>query len=187
MEVIDKEKSKSPAMDLESSDFDLDNKESADKQKNKSFHVNRTLIPVAHLDDQASDELRNLGLDVFNQEDFEEGVMAQVGEVLAKEEEEKNKKILEKDLRAVEYDITNVEKEMKQIETVLSSLNTGITSSFVQKRVVTVRKQKENKLNQLQTLLAKQKMLKKKLKGDNSQESEEEEGEITGNSNGMWY
>jgi|JYMV01.1.fsa_nt_gi hypothetical protein len=31
--------------------------------------------------------------------------MAQVGEVLAKEEEEKNKKILEKDLRAVEYDI----------------------------------------------------------------------------------
>lgn len=32
--------------------------------------------------------------------------MAQVGEVLAKEEEEKNKKILEKDLRAVEYDIT---------------------------------------------------------------------------------
>lgn len=30
-------------------------------------------------------------------------------------------------------------------------------------------------------------MLKKKLKGDNSQESEEEEGEITGNSNGMWY
>jgi hypothetical protein len=31
--------------------------------------------------------------------------MAQVGDVLAKEEEEKNKKILEKDLRAVEYDI----------------------------------------------------------------------------------
>jgi len=30
-------------------------------------------------------------------------------------------------------------------------------------------------------------MLKKKLKGDNSQESEEEEGEITGDGNGMWY
>ena len=73
MEFIDKEKSETPAMDLESSDVHLDNKESADKQKNKSFHVNRTLIPVAHLDDQASDELRNLGLDVFNQEDFEEG------------------------------------------------------------------------------------------------------------------
>jgi hypothetical protein len=40
----------------------------------------------------------------------------------------------------------NVEKEIKQIETVLSSLNVGITSSFVQKRVVTVRKQKENKV-----------------------------------------
>jgi hypothetical protein len=49
-------------MDLGSSDVHLDNEESADKQKNKSFHVNRMLIPVAHLDDQASDELRNLGL-----------------------------------------------------------------------------------------------------------------------------
>lgn len=43
-------------------------------EKAKSFHVNRDLIPVAQLDDQAFDELKNLGLDVFNQEDFEEGI-----------------------------------------------------------------------------------------------------------------
>lgn len=36
---------------------------------------------------------------------FTSGVMAQVGEVLAKEEEDRNKKVLEKDLRAVEFDI----------------------------------------------------------------------------------
>lgn len=46
----------------------------AEKEKVKSFHVNRDLIPVAQLDDQAFDELKNLGLDVFNQEDFEEGI-----------------------------------------------------------------------------------------------------------------
>ncbi|XP_052070750.1 DNA excision repair protein ERCC-6-like [Mytilus californianus] len=156
--------------------------DSTEKEKAKSFHVNRDLIPVAHLDDQAFDELKNLGLDVFNQEDFEEGVMAQVGEVLAKEEEDRNKKVLEKDLRAVEFDIKNVEKELKQVTTVLSSLNTGVTSAFVQKRLLTVKKQKENKSNQLMSLKAKEKSLKKKL-GLNIQESEEEEeGEITDNS-----
>ena len=46
----------------------------AEKLKAKAFHVNRTLIPAANLDDQAADELQNLGLDVFNQEDFEEGM-----------------------------------------------------------------------------------------------------------------
>ncbi|VDI10453.1 DNA excision repair protein ERCC-6 [Mytilus galloprovincialis] len=165
---------------IETSVMETDqHQDSAEKEKAKSFHVNRDLIPVAQLDDQAFDELKNLGLDVFNQEDFEEGVMAQVGEVLAKEEEDRNKKVLEKDLRAVEFDIKNVEKELKQVTTVLSSLNTGITSAFVQKRLLTVKKQKENKSNQLMTLKAKEKSLKKKL-GLNIEESEdEEEGEIT--------
>lgn len=42
------------------------------------FHVDRTLIPSAHLAEMKEDqELEGLGLTVFNQEDFEEGVLLQ--------------------------------------------------------------------------------------------------------------
>lgn len=37
------------------------------------FHVDMNLIPVAHLKDE-NDDLRGLGLDVFNQEELEQGM-----------------------------------------------------------------------------------------------------------------
>ena len=43
--------------------------------KANRFHVNRELIPVAQLNENlVPEELRELGLDVFNQDDFEQGI-----------------------------------------------------------------------------------------------------------------
>lgn len=40
------------------------------------FHVDKTLIPSAHLAEMNEDkELEELGLTVFNQEEFEEGIL----------------------------------------------------------------------------------------------------------------
>lgn len=41
-------------------------------QSSDTFKVNTSLIPKAHLEDQANDELLALGLTVFNQDEFEE-------------------------------------------------------------------------------------------------------------------
>ena len=59
--------------------------DSLEQQEDSStrFHVDRTLIPSAHLAEMKEDqELEGLGLTVFNQEDFEEGVLLQSSNII---------------------------------------------------------------------------------------------------------
>lgn len=58
-------------------------------------------VPVS----QQSEELQNLGLTVYNQDDLEAGIMAQVDQALAKEEETRLVKMIEKELKAVKEDV----------------------------------------------------------------------------------
>lgn len=143
-------------------------------EKPGKFHVNKALIPGAQLNDiQESSELEGLGLDVFNQEDFEQGVMAQVDQVLAAEEEERKRKIIEKQIKAVEDDIKMVKQEMLDIERVLTSLSSG-QSEYTKRRIDSVRRQKETKISHMKTLQAKHKSLLRKLPGASVEEGEEE-------------
>ncbi|OWF44499.1 DNA excision repair protein ERCC-6-like [Mizuhopecten yessoensis] len=147
--------------------------EEAVSEKTGKFHVDKSLIPAAQLNDiQEFSELEGLGLDVFNQEDFEQGVMAQVDQVLAAEEEERKQKIIEKQMKAVEDDIKLVKQEMLDIERILTSLSGG-QSDYTKRRIDSVRRQKENKISHMKTLQAKKKSLLRKLPGA----STEEEGE----------
>lgn len=41
------------------------------------FHVDMDLIPAAHLNDD-TDDLKSLNIDVFNQEDFEQGKLVRL-------------------------------------------------------------------------------------------------------------
>ncbi|KAK3608200.1 hypothetical protein CHS0354_039216 [Potamilus streckersoni] len=151
-----------------------------DKKSMHVFHVNKELIPLAHLDDQASAELQGLGLDVFNQEEFEQGVIAQVDEALNKEEGERKKKAWDKDLKNVQYDISIVQREVNQLDKVISAISgTAKQSGHTQRRFESVVKQKENKLSQLQSLKAKEISLEKKLKVVEEIVSDQEEPEDT--------
>ncbi|KAL3875967.1 hypothetical protein ACJMK2_033861 [Sinanodonta woodiana] len=157
---------------------DSNNGPALDKKSVPVFHVNKELIPLAHLDDQASAELQGLGLDVFNQEEFEQGVIAQVDEVLDKEEGERKKKAWDKDLKNVQYDIGIVQREVNQLDKVISAISgTAKHSGHTQRRLESVMKQKEHKLSQLKTLKAKEKSLQKKLKVVEEMGSDQEEAE----------
>ena len=56
-------------------------------------------------DDETRTELGFLGISVFNQDDFEEGVMKQLDEESARQNAEQQKKFAEKDLRIIRKDI----------------------------------------------------------------------------------
>lgn len=72
--------------------------------KSYGIAIDSGLIPSVPVDEQAS-VLRNLGVNVFNQDEFEEGVLKQVDQAIAVKETEEIVKGWEKNLKAVNEDI----------------------------------------------------------------------------------
>ncbi|KAL5018836.1 hypothetical protein ScPMuIL_004558 [Solemya velum] len=137
--------------------------EATDKDK-ATFHVDRSLIPTASLEDTAATELRELGLDIFNQDDFEQGVIAQVDNALAREEEQRKIRIFEREGKSIEDDLKMVQKELVDVDKVLQSLR-GATLKSDLKRLESVKRHKTNKLNQQKTLETRKKVLEAKIQG----------------------
>ena len=73
------------------------------------FAIDSTRIRSAPLADQSA-ALQQLGVDVFNQEDFEEGVLRQVDEAIAVKETQEAIEGWERELKAVDEDIRLVWK-----------------------------------------------------------------------------
>lgn len=74
------------------------------KTKSYGISINSGLIRSVPVEEQAS-VLRNLGVNVFNQDEFEEGVLKQVDEAIALKETEEIVRGWEKNLKAVDEDI----------------------------------------------------------------------------------
>ena len=77
------------------------------KTKSYGISIDSGLIPSVPVEEQAS-VLRNLGVNVFNQDEFEEGVLKQVDDAIAVKETEEIVRGWEKNLKAVDEDITLV-------------------------------------------------------------------------------
>ncbi|KAK7113755.1 DNA excision repair protein ERCC-6-like isoform X2 [Littorina saxatilis] len=149
------------------------------------FKVDTGLIPQAALDDQTT-ELQGLGLSVFNQDEFEQGVMKQVDKAMANDEAERLKRILNKELVSIRDDIRLVGGELDHIRKAESTVQQqNATPREIQRRLEAIRKQKDNKLSQLKTLKVREKVATTKLQkaeeAANRRESEEdeEEGSVT--------
>ncbi|KAK7506355.1 hypothetical protein BaRGS_00002467, partial [Batillaria attramentaria] len=144
-------------------DGDVEDDTGAVADKDRMFKVNTGLIQQASLNEQAS-ELQDLGLSVFNQDEFEQGVMKQVDQALAFEEAERLKNILLRELTSIEGDIKLVQSELSHItksETAAQKQNVTARASF--HHLAAIRRQKDNKLSQLKTLKVRQKMTLTKL------------------------
>lgn len=90
----------------EEENFQEDEETSPVSHKTKSYgiSIDSGLIPSVPVEEQAA-VLRNLGVNVFNQDEFEEGVLKQVDEAIAVKETEEIVKGWEKNLKAVDEDI----------------------------------------------------------------------------------
>lgn len=74
------------------------------KTKSYGISIDSGLIRSVPVEEQAS-VLRNLGVNVFNQDEFEEGVLKQVDEAIAVKETEEIVRGWERNLNAVDEDI----------------------------------------------------------------------------------
>ena len=83
---------------------DDDKKYNGRKTKSFGISIDSGLIPSVPVERQVS-VLRNLGVNAFNQDEFEEGVLKQVDQAIAVKETEEIVKGWEKNLKAVDEDI----------------------------------------------------------------------------------
>ena len=83
---------------------DDDKKSTGRKTKSFGISIDSGLIPSVPVERQVS-VLRNLGVNAFNQDEFEEGVLKQVDQAIAVKETEEIVKGWEKNLKAVDEDI----------------------------------------------------------------------------------
>ncbi|XP_074647554.1 DNA excision repair protein ERCC-6-like [Tubulanus polymorphus] len=128
------------------------------------FHVDTSLIQATSLTDQDV-TLQQLGLNVFNQDQFEQGVMAQVDQAMALQEKERIEKMAKKELKSVRDDIRTVSGELANIDKVLATLKPtpAMNPKDVKRKREAVLRQKDNKLKQLKKIKAKEKSLLMKL------------------------
>ncbi|XP_022080382.1 DNA excision repair protein ERCC-6-like isoform X2 [Acanthaster planci] len=136
------------------------------------FTVDTSLIPTVPDRLQAT-ELQGLeGVSVFNQEEFERGVMQQVDQAISLRQQAADRERAEKDLDRVLTDIRSCKKELSHIDRMVSIANAKASISpltFAQKEVqrnlISMRSKRENKAKQLKTLRARQRSLLAKLSG----------------------
>uniref|UniRef100_X2AES5 Uncharacterized protein n=2 Tax=Capitella teleta TaxID=283909 RepID=X2AES5_CAPTE len=79
-----------------------------------SFHVDVSKIQSADSNDQQA-ELQELGIRAFNQQDFEEGVAAQVDEALRKKEEVRAGRLLNQELNHLLTDLRAKEQRLNMV------------------------------------------------------------------------
>lgn len=95
----------SPSQEIKEENAVVDeDKVSSHKTKSYGISIDSGLIPSVPVEEQAS-VLRNLGVNVFNQDEFEEAVLKQVDEAIAVKETEELVRGWEKNLKAVNEDI----------------------------------------------------------------------------------
>ncbi|CAH1273323.1 ERCC6 [Branchiostoma lanceolatum] len=142
------------------------------------FSIDTSQIQAVAPQDQAS-ELQGLGVDVYNQETLEHGIMSQVDLAVQADLEQKRKASAERELKNVLDDIRSVKQEVTRMDRAISGLpaSFGLNNRDVQRRVDSIKRQKENKLKQLKKLRAKHKKLMNILGGDTDEPVVEEEEE----------
>ncbi|RUS74131.1 hypothetical protein EGW08_018111 [Elysia chlorotica] len=144
--------------------------------KKDAFQVDTGMIPQATLEDQGCLELQQLGLSVFNQDVFEEGIMEQVDHALAQEEESRLRKILQRELTTVNDDIKLAKKDLEHVNRAEIDLESKDNLSREQSRQLeSMNKQKQNKIKQLATLRVRRENVLKKLKSFDQPASESQE------------
>ncbi|KAL8186661.1 UNVERIFIED_CONTAM: DNA excision repair protein ERCC-6 [Gekko kuhli] len=173
--------------DLWCEDFDPENEPST-SSAGVSSRMMRKAPALLHIDRQQiqpvvqcaqAEELRGLGVDVYDQEVLEQGVLKQVDDAI----NEANKAVriaeAEKDYQSVLDDLRSCTVSLKQIGTIIEQLTPhAATSKDINRKLDSVKRQKYNKEQQLKKIRAKQRHLeavlgKKTPDGTNNAELEE--------------
>ncbi|MFT7805871.1 DNA excision repair protein ERCC-6 isoform X1 [Arapaima gigas] len=112
-------------------------------------------------------ELQGLGVDVYDQEVLEQGVLQQVDQAIQQATKAAAKAEAEKEYESVLDDLRSCTGALKHIDKIIDQLAPyAATSKDVNRKIESVKRQKENKEKQMKKIRAKQKRLQAILGGD---------------------
>ncbi|XP_015722310.1 DNA excision repair protein ERCC-6 isoform X2 [Coturnix japonica] len=129
------------------------------------LHINRQQIQSVSYSAQAA-ELKGLGVDVYDQDVLEQGVLQQVDDAI--NEANKAAKIAdaEKEYQSVLDDLRSCTTSLKQIDKIIEQLSPqAANNKDISRKLDSVKRQKYNKEQQLKKIKAKQKRLQAVLGG----------------------
>ncbi|KAM9065069.1 DNA excision repair protein ERCC-6 isoform X2 [Sarcophilus harrisii] len=139
------------------------------------FEVPRKGPPVLHIDRQQIQsveysaqavELKDLGVDVYDQDVLEQGVLQQVDKAIHEANRAAQLAEAEKEYHSVLDDLRSCTTSLKQINTIIEHLSPqAVNNKDVNRKLDSVKRQKCNKEKQLKKIKAKQKRLQAILGG----------------------
>ncbi|KAK7148462.1 hypothetical protein R3I93_012707 [Phoxinus phoxinus] len=138
------------------------------------LQINRQEIRSVDHNSQAA-ELQGLGVDVYDQDVLEQGVLQQVDRAIQEANQAAAKAEAEKEYESVLDDVRSCTSALKHINKILEQLAPYAASSKdISRKIESVKRQKENKEKQLKKIRAKQKRLQAVLDGEDIQKLEAE-------------
>ncbi|XP_043111820.1 DNA excision repair protein ERCC-6 [Puntigrus tetrazona] len=138
------------------------------------LQINRQEIQAVDRSSQAA-ELQGLGVDVYDQDVLEQGVLQQVDRAIQEANQAAAKAEAEKEYESVLDDVRSCTTALKHINKILEQLAPHAASSKdISRKIESVKRQKENKEKQLKKIRAKQKRLQAVLDGEDIQKLEAE-------------
>ncbi|TRY58587.1 hypothetical protein DNTS_015879 [Danionella cerebrum] len=144
------------------------------QRKSALLKINRKEIQSVNQNSQA-EELQGLGVDVYDQDVLEQGVLQQVDRAIHEANQVAAKADAQKEYESVLDDLRSCTSALKHINKILEQLGPYAASSKdIRRKIESVSRQKENKEKQLKKIRAKQKRLQAVLDGEDIQKLEEE-------------
>ncbi|XP_061084814.1 DNA excision repair protein ERCC-6 [Conger conger] len=144
------------------------------KKSQSLVQIDRQQIQAVAQASQAA-ELQGLGVDVYDQEVLEQGVLEQVDRAIQEASDAAAKADAEKEYESVLDDVRSCTSELKHINKIIEQLTPQAASNkAINRKVESVKRQKENKEKQLKKIRAKQKRLQAVLGGEDVQKLEAE-------------
>ncbi|XP_025736375.1 DNA excision repair protein ERCC-6 isoform X1 [Callorhinus ursinus] len=129
------------------------------------LHIDRHQIQTVEPSAQAL-ELQGLGVDVYDQDVLEQGVLRQVDSAIHEASRAAQLADAEKEYRSVLDDLTSCTTSLKQINKIIEQLSPqAATNRDINRKLDSVKRQKYNKEQQLKKITAKQKRLQAILGG----------------------
>lgn len=129
------------------------------------LHIDRHQIQAVEQSAQAL-ELQGLGLDVYDQDVLEQGVLQQVDSAIQEASHAAQLADAEKEYQSVLDDLTSCTTSLRQINKIIEQLSPqAATNRDIKRKLDSVNRQKHNKEQQLKKITAKQKRLQALLGG----------------------
>ncbi|NXU54941.1 ERCC6 protein, partial [Turnix velox] len=129
------------------------------------LQINRQQIQSVSHSAQAT-ELKGLGVDVYDQDVLEQGVLQQVDNAIIEANKAANRADAEKEYQSVLDDIRSCTTSLKHINNIIEQLSPqAATNKDINRKLDSVKRQKYNKEQQLKKIKAKQKRLQAILGG----------------------